>query len=771
MEIQEQIGEIIAKRQAHLPKIDERLRTLDEMEAQMTQVEAVRNQMIRPDGTVISESKFAPMLEKNPDMAWGLQALDFVPAREKLVIARKELKAYRTRCARDTVSISVVGKARIGKSALLKAISGLSDQVIPAFSSTDCTGAPSVIHNVPGSALRARLRFKSSREMLRTAQTYLKRMIKDEGLRPMLYRMEDIRKLNLEAVGEAIPAGATEGILLEYLRKLVEHYDEWSPYADAAEMFLTDETEIMKFVAQNNGVSEDDGSQERENYYKYLVVDACEITCAFPQADVGNISLIDTVGLGDHTKGILDNMLETVRDRSDAVVFLHTPRDGTGGGLPQDIAEIYNSIKDKCADRALDQWLFYLINHVDKPTRDLAVNTDYCKGALMRIAGSKWLGGRNAKMLNVMDAAAVQNEFLMPLLGSLLENMDGIDEAYRRPAEEAMQALWEEYGSLCGRAEKVLCSDIRANASLAPLIHRLTEQSMTGLRTVLFKSQRSWREKRDQPCAALNTSAKDIFLRMTQTNFQGAYLPSQKEIIDELETGIIPNLLYTQYANAIRNEISKDFLNVDLELQGVIEGMKNEMAYAMYETCGLGVLCPPLEGEQPAYEWLRDFARNVLGDDYPNLRLAVETLAGFEFSVKGFLTYEVRSCLDDLDMSFGDVPPLVNAKSGSLERTRNSIYSNLHRTLCHIASILEDVLKELCTKPNRAMFAEVADFCDRVYYAEEAEMEWRNFYANYSSLLWSEELRQQQSIGIMFQDWLELVENLRQYLNKRVFDL
>lgn len=770
MEIRDRIKEIIAKRQAQLPIIEEKLNTLNDIDTRMSQMEAVRNQMIRPDGTVISESKFAPMLQKNPDMVWGLQALDFTPAREALKKAQEALTTYQVRCARETVSISVVGKARGGKSELLKAISGLSNQVIPAFDSTDCTGAPSVIHNVPDCKLRAKLSFKTGNEMLKAAQTYLKRMIKDTNLRPVLYRMEDIRELDLDTVEANIPAGAAEGILFEYLKKFVEHYDEWSPYAGMADMTLTDENEIITFVAQNNGVSEQDG-KKREDYFKYLVVDTCEITCSFPQEDVGSISLIDTVGLGDHTEGILDSMLETVRDRSDAVIFLHMPRDGAGGGLPTDVVKIYESIKDKCADMALDQWLFYFINHVDTPTKHYAVNTDYCRGALKRITSSKWLGAQNAKIVNVTDTMAVRNEFLLPLLEQLISNLDGIDEVYRKPAMDAMQLLRDEYGSLCGRAEKVLRSDIRTNASLAPLVHKLTEQSMTNLRASLFKSQRIWRDKRDQPCAALDSSAKEIFQRMTQTNYQGAYLPTQKEILDELNTGIIPNLLYTQYANAIRNQISKDFLNVDLELQNVIVQMKNEMARSLFETCGLNALCPVPEGDRPSYEWFYDFIEGVLGDDYPNIRLAIKTLADFEFSVKGFLTYEIRNCLDDLDMSFGDVPPLVNAKNGSLERTRNSIYSNLHRTLCHIASILEDVLKDLCVKPNRAMFAEIADFCDRIYYAEEAEMEWRNFYANQSSLLWSEELRQQQTVGVMFQDWLELVEHLRWYNKSAVFSI
>jgi len=775
MEIQDQIRQIIEKRGEKLPVIDHKLNVLREMEERIACMEAMRKEMIAPDGSILPQSRFAPMLQKNPDMAWGLQALDFDSVRNALAEARGCLEAYRHRCARETVSISVVGKARCGKSELLKAISGLGNQVIPAFNSTDCTGAPSVIYNKPGSQLRAKLGFKTKEEMLQIARTYLKRILPDASTRPQLHTLDDIRTLDLDDISRHIPAGWGDGILMEYLAKLVEHYGEWAPYADSPSQTLYDESDIITFVAQNNGVSEEDErttGRKRKEYYKYLVVDTCEITCSFPEAGIGSISLIDTVGLGDHTEGILDSMLQTVKERSDAVIFNHMPQNGAGGGLDKDIVEIYKSIHEKCEDMDLDKWMFYFINHIPVPTATLAKNTEYCQGALKQLKASRWAGADHAQIIDVMDTHAVRGKFLMPLLESLLKNLDSIDEGFREPALQALKVLQTEYGALCARAQKVLCSDIRSNASLAPLIHKLTEQSMVQLRTQLFSASRTWREKRSQPCAVLDHSAKAIFLKMTQTDMKGAYLPSMQEILDELHTGLIPNLLYTRYANSIRNRISRDFLDVDVELRGVIADMKNELAYALYETCGLKRVCAVSEEEgRCSYLWLRDFSESVLGNDYPNIRLAVETLANFEFSVKGFMTYEVRSCLDELDMNFRDVPPLVNPKNGDLKRTALSIYSTLHRTLCHLASTLEDMMKSLCVTPNCAMFAEVADFCDRIYYSEDSEMEWRNFYANQSSLLWSEELRQHQTVGVLFQEWLDQVEALQKYYKSAFYTL
>lgn len=769
MEIQEQIQRIIIKRSERLPVIEEKLRILDEIQERVSMMESVRAQMIQSDGNLILNSRFAPMLQKNPDMVWGLQALDFTAVHDASAKARKALKAYKARCARQTVNISVVGKARNGKSELLKAISGLDDYVIPAFDSTDCTGAPSIIYNEPGSQLRAELHFKTSREMLEMARRYLNKLIPNPEEQPYLQRMEDISRLDMDQIREKVPMGSPEGVKIKYLAKMADHYNEWAPYADGDSIILRDKAQIITFVAQNNGVKV--GQPGREEYYKYLAVSTCEITCSFPQAGVGSICLIDTIGLGDHTDGILDSMLQTVRDHSDAVIFNHMPKDGAGEGLPEDVYKIYKEIQAVCGSNNLDKWIFYSINHVTQPTEGLASNTQFCQSALKMLSESKWLGADNAKIIDLMDPSAVRTDFLMPLLTSLLENLDSIDETYRIPAESALKALQGEYTILCSRAQKVLCSDIRSNASLAPLINQLTERGLKTLRAELFHARRDWLEKRDQPCAALYGNAEDIFRRMTQENIKDAYLPKQTEILKELNSGVVPSTLYTTYANAIRTCISRDFLEVDVELNAAISEMKNGMAYILYENCNMKQLCSIPEGERPAYRWFLDFAENVLGSDYPNIRSAVEALAHFEFSVKGFLTYEIRRCLDELDMSIANVPPLINTQDGNLNRTAMSIYSNLHRALCHIASTLKDVMKDLCIKPNRAMFAEVADFCDRIYYSEHSEMEWRNFFANQSSLLWAEELKQQQTIGVLFHDWLDLVEGVQQYNKKSVFEL
>lgn len=755
MNIRDQIQVIIDKRKEQLPAIEQKLCTLDKIEGQISGVERMCAEIIKPDGTVIEDGKYAPILQKNPDMAWEVQALDLSAVRAASARAREALEAYRSRCARRTVNISVVGKARIGKSELLKAISGLSSKVIPAFDGPDCTGAPSVIYNKPGSELKAHITFKTQEEMVRVAQVYLDRMIPELRNRPLLRSVTDIRGLNLADVEKKIPPASAESILLPYLAKLVEHYDEWAAYAGGAPLDFFDENEIITFVAQNNGFKV--GEPGREEYYKYQVVDSCEITCSFPQSDVGSISLIDTVGLGDHTEGIQESMLQTVKDRSDGVIFMIRPLDGSGGGVPKDIVDIYKSIAKRCVDKNLDAWLSWFINHDVRP----GGNTAHCQAALQTIQNSRWSGYGNARIINALDTAAVQNEFLMPLLESITQNLHALDQSYRSDAETALKDLQAAYNTLCGQVQKVLRSDIRSNAKLIPLIQELADQTMKQLRSELFSFLREWRDKRNQPCIVLDQSTRDIFRRMRASSGADIYLPSQQEILSELETGERPSDLYTKYADSIRNRISRDFLYVDFELQNAIQQMKSDLAAVLYEKCGLKKLCAAPDDGQPGCQWFDDFAQSVLGEEYPDLRLAANTISKFEFSVKGFLTYEVRSRLDEMDMIFQNVPPL--AMGGDTRRSAISIYTTLHQKLCRIANDLEREISALCIKPNCAMYAEIADFYDRVYYSDGAQKEWRNLLTETASLLWAEQLRQQQTEGILFQEWIDMVEGLQTY--------
>ena len=766
MGISQKIDNIIEQRKSRLPLLEEKMQQMEKMRNVLADVEYMKMQMLDEEGNARVDGKYAVLLQQNPEMAWKLQGIDFRECRQAIENAMKVLQESYTRFSRDYVSISVIGEARKGKSELLKSISSLSNKVIPAFDSTDCTGAASIIYNQPGTGLRAKITFKSRKQMLDMAQEYLEKIISDKSKMIYISSMEAIRRLDMNDIRDnRIEAGDVGGIYLEYLNKMVAHYDEWSKYAGKEEpLIMEDEDEIALFVAQNNGKPEGDPS--REMYYRYLAVESCEIFCSFPLQNAGKLALIDTVGLTDHALGIEDGMLMTVKEKSDAVIFMLMPTSGAAHGLPTCVTDIYKNVVNVCSDKKLDDWLFWLINHVPAPTPTgrPAVNTDLCNSTYKRLQEVGYHGRKSAKIINVMDKEAVREQFLLSLLEQLTQKLDSVDQIYMDQAEAAVKNVRTEFNQLCVKVQKVLQSDINKNASMIPLINQMTDDAKRKMRTELFGLMNQWLEKRNQPCPVVYNSAKIILNKMSQP-MKGAFLPTQEQVLAELSTGIQPATLYTNYLNEIRNAISKDFLEVNVQLEKVVNQMKDDVARVMYDLCEFRMLCEHDE-EEPLYLWLQSFSEKVLGDetDYPNIKLAFDTLSGFEFSVKGFLTYEVRNCLDELDPRLTNIPLLV-PNDNNMKKTAGNICSRLLLTLCDIARRLEQVLHELCVKPNRALFAEVIEFYDRLLYAEGVEAEWRNFYAEKSGVLWSEQIKNVQSVSILCQEWLDLLE-MMQKLNK-----
>lgn len=758
MQVSEQINKIIEERHRHLPGIDLKLKELSEIDELLKQLDYVKSQMISPDGDIIKNGKYAALLEQNPDMAWNLQGTDTGSTRKALMNAYDALKECRHRFARESISVSVIGEARRGKSALLKSISGLDDLVIPAFESTDCTGAPSIIYNDENQELKATLTFKTKRQMMDMAQVYLDKLIPNPIDRIHISSMEQIRSLNMNIILKKVPEGHPGLIVQSYLRKLIDHYDEWSVYAGRTEpLVLNDKNEIATFVAQNNGVPV--GNEGRIEYYKYLVVEKCEIQCEFPEVEVGKINLVDTVGLGDHTEGILEGMLHTVEKESDAVVFMILPQNGAGGGIPQSVVEIYRQIVNNCNDRDLSKWLFYMINHVEHTKGSYAENTQYCTSAEKMLKESKFLGCEHTRIVNALDARAVRENFLLPMLTELANNLKDIDGIYIDKVNKALKELQMEYAQLSKKAQKVLQSDFSHNTTLSPIINRKTKTSFEQMRGSSFKLVSKWAEKKNQPCPVVYDAAEKILDRMQQDYLEDSYIPSKEEIQSQLEMGTQPPQVYMDYENKIRNAVSKDFLSVNIELQGFVNEMKNQVAEMLCNQCGFSKILKP-DNSRPIYEWMKDFSDTVLdGNSYPNIKLAFDTLYEFNFSVKGFLTYEVRDGLNGLDPSFSNLPAIVNNQN-NLSRTASNIRTNLLGRLCSIASELSDRLDVLFCKPNMALFAEISEFYDRIIYSEGVDLEWRTFYAEKAGTLWADEIRQIQAVGVLCRDWMDLVDEL-----------
>lgn len=320
---------------------------------------------------------------------------------------------------RDYISIATVGKERQGKSQFLQSLGDLDDEIIPAYDATSCTGATSIICNsaeMPKGSVRATITFRQPSELLDIVRPYIME-IDPAYLNNYPLKFEDIGYIRLNYLASKVEKGnANQATALKHLTNIVRHFSEIQELFGSSPISLTDPQLIKTYVAQNNGKDVD--SPEAEFYYKYLAVARADIYCPF-FVDIGRVHLVDTVGIGDTKYGIEDMMLNTVDRECDAAIVVTRPI----SGVQESDIELYNSLRDKFRDRDTGLWLFYLVNHYR------GQNDKTVQSFLNGITESKF-SVAGSSVVDVSDQDAVRDDFTIPVLNTLMKNMDAIDGAY-----------------------------------------------------------------------------------------------------------------------------------------------------------------------------------------------------------------------------------------------------------------------------------------------------------------------------------------------------
>ncbi len=444
MVISELVKKIIDKRHEELSLLESKSEMLDNLISAIKIFDAFKSKIVDDEGNLVDE-KYNAIINRHSEMVHKLKDISSDCCKNSIVKAKLKLQEVEKRFRRDSVNISVIGQAKVGKSKLIQSISNLSDCVIPDFWRLDCTGAVSVIHNRPGTELEAHITFRSEAEMVEIVQTYLDVILPDPDKRMVVRTLNDIRNLDLAEVEKRLICGNPDNNLFVYLEKFVYNFEEWADCVRKEGTVLYDEDVIQTYFAQNNGKKGDDPA--RKNYYKYLAVKSCDIYCTFDYKEAGKITLIDTFGFGDSSLGIAEELLEVVNYKSDATVFMLLPVYLARGGISMEIENIYKKISDYGNNKKLDKQLYWLINHAPNRTGAYKNEMHICEGALKALEKNGWQGAMK-KIIDVSNQDQVREEFFIPLLNSLLDNLDDIDNSYLKDALEALEDVKREYLNL-----------------------------------------------------------------------------------------------------------------------------------------------------------------------------------------------------------------------------------------------------------------------------------------------------------------------------------
>lgn len=634
---------------------------------------------------------------------------------------QSECERLEKRFNRETINISVVGRARQGKSRLLQSISGLPDEVIPASNGGDCTGTKSVIANAQGRT-RAHIVFYSEVDMVDQIQKYLTEV----GIARSIGIMSQVGSLEKDINDYEQTLSQRTGrqqSLFQHLRKYVEHYLEYKDFI-GTERNEVDEQNIRKYVAQYDS--------QMHPTYAYLAVKEAQIYTSFPSNNAGKIVLVDTIGLGDTSLGIRDKMIKTLRNDSDAAILVRLPA-AKGDGIRQEDDELYDLICDAMGTEALSKWLFFALNVAP------ALDNNNSGNAMEEALKNRKLNFAFIKKIDCGNKEEVEKNLLLPILEYLTDNLEAVDNNLMREANNQFANCYQKYFDLCSKVGNVLSGGFRKSLQAGGLFDELYEDKL-GLTRELKALMDKYADQ-NAKCELISDNVKSIIRNIA------SHCPTKEEIRYRLtsggEKGHAPNV-YLYYADNLRAIVRDEFEQINRStIIGLQDDFKREVCDVLGGDCGGRLKRIPVqtEVEITGIEWAEALLEEKL-DNYPLIAEAVKDITGYRLNIEGLVEFKVDnalSCLDYFPQNKRFVMPDFTGLSD--DEIVFAIEQSLQNAIPTVADDLMEGIQELLLIPYHSFRARIRKLNDRLVFKKDGQRELRNFYRDNAPIIWPDEFK------------------------------
>lgn len=637
-----------------------------------------------------------------------------------------ECERLEKRFNRDTINISVVGRAGQGKSRLLQSISGVPNDIIPADTGGDCTGAKSTIANASG-GMHARIKFYTEQELLSQVQAYLDAL----GSSIKLGSISQVPNIRLDDVKkECGRMTSTQDSLFRHLTKYVINYNIYSAEL-GGERDESDPKRIRYYVAQYATGKPD------EKYYAYLGVKEVTIYTEFPEADAGKIMLVDTIGLGDTSLNLEDKMMETLGNDSDAAIVVRKA-DPEREHVSNEDNDFYDYLVRSLGNRDIEKWLFYTLN-----VCEALHNTATGEELYARFNEKRKDGSLRVALLEKVDCGSqkdVRDKLLIPMLGFISENLIDIDNGMMSLANEQFADAYQKYFDLCAKMQNVLSGGFKKSLQSGGLFDELYEDKLELARQidVLIKKY----SNRDEECDVIRDEVKAVIRNIA------SHCPTSEEIHHRLTAGgpeAYPNNVYNYYADNLRAAVRDEFEEINRStIAGLQDGFKTEVCEILKSEEGGRLKYIPLQTElsdNDDIKWLGAIIEEKL-DKYPLVAEAFKDIYDYRLNIEGLLEFKANRSLDSLDPSPQNDKFIQPVFQG---QTTDEIVELIEQTLMNAIPIVADEMmegiKELLIIPYNSFNARVRKLNDRIIFKKDGRRELKNFYRENATAIWSEEFK------------------------------
>lgn len=753
MEISERIDRIIDQRKGrgqyegkgHIQEITRKIDFCKKIKGILESYTDFRNKVLSQiadrKGEYYELSLEDPTFEQKVESASAEEAL------KKVAEAMKALSELHIRFDRETINISVVGRAGQGKSRLLQSISGVDNAIIPADSGGDCTGAKSVICNAAGK-LHAVIHFYTPIELLEQVQKYLDAL----GFERTLGSVSQIEHIDLGRFNEEKLTNRQQSYF-ERLSMYVEHYEEYIDFLNTTKD-VDKPDDIRKYVAQYLL----DGTK----VYNFLAVKEVKIFTPFNYADAGKIMLVDTIGLGDTAIGLREKMIDTMVNDSDAAIMLRRP-DKERDGIRDEDNELYDLINERMKGRDLEKWLFYVLNIYG----DNAKTGKNLYEQLMRKFG-KSLKAAFIKCIDCADQTAVEKDLIVPMLELLSKNLSEVDNCLIVSANMVLEKCHEEFYALSSKIKALADSNFKKDLSAGGLFDTLYEDELQ-LARKLEELNRLYKDH-DRKCVEIEDEVKKTILHVANE------CPEYDNILSELKSGkseAHPSSVYERLCDHFRAALSDKFDELNrTTIVHLQEGIKRDIIEVLRSEEGGHLNAVPLntDSDNPdSMEWMEAFINERL-DDFPLVKEAFENILNYRLNIEGMLEYYVNTSLECMDPEekgkFANLDfSLAESKEEEAVMIEQSLLS-ASRTACN--SLIE-MIQGLLKIPYNSFYARIRKLREKIIYSKVGERELKNMYREFATYIWKERFASIATKQVTLQELDSIIDSFAQNRAKNLF--
>ena len=766
----------------HLQVVEAKICALQDIKKSII---AFQNCLYKIHGQVTQKTgEFYKAISADSDALTAYNQIDSTATLAKLNEALSTLGHLKRRFEREAVRIAFIGYERQGKSTFLQSMTGLPNEVIPAYDGTSCTGAVSVIHNeATSTSFKAVIEFYTLSDFLENVKAKLKLLIPNRSF--SLNNLDDLANLDLSDY-EGDDRTEVEKLIKN---NIINHRHLYGSYLGSGIKSYTDKDEVMKFVAQyreydkrenvpqwaeNSDVLQrikeenPDGSPKvivwRHMYYWYLAVKSVNIYCQFPNQECGRIEFVDTVGLGPsvNADGVEEEMFRVLCNDCDGAVDVYCPS-STGGALSDKEVRIFKKLKEHLSHRDPQMWMSYAINAIPFGDKKNIQNIPDIKADLEL----KDLPFGFYVDVNAAKREDVNDNLLVPHLKMVAKNLPILD---KKLIDAASEKATEAYD---------LCLDILTLASkVIPLQAlsdwRFEQDGFIPLNKAFAKAinkidHDGYAKEKDLPCESLVEAYSKLI------NEIDVDLPTEEDIVERFETGhlLTASGMYDEIIEEMRNGIFSVFEDVNKSvLLPLQEKVKLDLITLLYDVGKWSQLPLPVEEQTDKIttEWLENVIKNYVPQEkYPRLYEALRFILDYQISIEGLAEYRVTESLHIIERDHQKFIPYGGGNPDDFAEKGSAVWQELATRLMPVQKNLRSWIGEFSLIPSHSFYSRVHKFHIKVGTDVEGVKDFKNFYHDNMAEIWHDEIEAKAHENAAFKEWIESIGKIRKALATKLF--